>query len=114
MTFYDVYIGNRSGGRISPLFPPAPGGTMEDKPFWRVIRGIEQGRFRGRQVDWGSWEAKVSKRTIKQFVDDVYPGYESREPDSYGPNSPGSVEELREFVDNLEPGKQYTLVAAEL
>ncbi len=87
---------------------------MEDKPFWQVIRRIEQGQFGGRKVDWGSWEAKVSKEAIERFVDDVYGRYEGRETGSPGERPPGSVAELREFVDNLDPGKRYTLVAAEL
>ena len=114
MTFYDVYIGNRSGNRISPLFPPTPGGRMEDRPFWQVIRRIDDGRFNGKQVDWGAWEAEVSKKAIRQFVDDLYSGHDWYLPGSPMPHLLKSFEELKEIVDNLEPGKQYTLVACEL
>ena len=86
---------------------------MENKPFWQVIRRIEQRQLRGRKVDWDSWEERVSKEAIERFVDDVYGRYEGGEPGSSGGVLP-DLSELREFVDNLDRGKRYTLVVAEL
>lgn len=129
MTYYDAYIGKLEdpsfswGGdgvegspprRISPFFPPTPGGGMMDSAFWRVIRWIDDGRLEGKQVDWGAWVAKATKEDLERFIDSLYAHHEWYSSGSPMPHLLESFKELEAFVENLEPGKDYALVASEL
>ncbi len=121
MTYYDVYIGRlddprfswggegREGSpptRSSPFFPPARGrsGGYPGGAFGDLVDAIERGRFRGRQVDWGSWVAAVTKNDIETFMEEIYG--EEEEDDS--------LRELRAYVAGLQARKRYALVASEL
>src|ERR1700674_2731718 len=83
VTYRDVYIGKLSEGpdpldwggdwngnlpaSESPLFPPHGA-----DPFSQLITRIKDGRFSGKQVDWGGWVAKVSKAEILRYIAEIY------------------------------------------
>lgn len=106
MTYYDVYIRGGIKGGVpavsSPRFPYVSRSGYPPGAFGELLQWIDEGRFEGEQVDWGSWEAKVSKKQIEQFVDHLYSGDDTN-----------GLEELREYVANLKPGGRYKLVAVE-
>lgn len=110
---YDVYIGrlddptflweggNWNGNvpaRIGPLFPV----VGYYKPFWEVIKRIEDGTFVGKQTDWGAWVARVSQNDIRKFIKEMV-----------GDLAPESWQGLNAFVENLDAGEEYALVACE-
>ena len=116
MTFHDVYIGwaddpefSLEGGdsqgnvpyRQSPFFPS--GGD----PFWKLVRGIDAGTYRGRQVDWGGWASPMTVSELRTFIAECYPPRPTKDQDP-------RVTEVIRFVEALDPEKEYILVAAEL
>lgn len=119
--FLDVYIGDLDDPdfswddgdwngncpkRKSPFFPP-------QAPFSNLIDMIKQGRFEGKQVDWGGWVAKVKKEQILKFIEEYYPDdWYNR--NFYLPHILDQMKELKRFVEKLDPDKQYALVASEL
>ena len=122
MTHYDAYIGDLDdpdfkweGGdwngntppRLSPYFPPC--GITPDMPFWWIKDRVESGKLVGKQTDWGAWTAKVGK---KQIIGFMYEYYDHRKSNMM-PHLRQQLEELRKFVDSLEDGKMYALVAVE-
>jgi hypothetical protein len=76
VTYYDAYIADADDSGeplrgekhvISPLFPPEGYG----KAFFAICKGVESGRLRGVQVDWGSWAARMSRTEVKVVSPDV-------------------------------------------
>jgi hypothetical protein len=101
-------------GGLSPFFPF----TFNSRHFFEIKHRVEDGRFEGRQVDWGSWEAVVTKKDILEFIADMYG---ERGKDYLARYDKGSLAfkreqmyELLNYVDKLEDGKEYALVASEL
>ena len=93
---FDFYGGQYSGNipkRESPLLPSAYK-LMET--IWEMERN---GEYEARQLDWGAWGAKMSKRELSDFVDSFYGVDEAKD--------------VRRFVQGLEHDKTYVLVALE-
>jgi hypothetical protein len=101
-------------GDLSPFFPS----TFNRRHFGEVIDRIQNGRYEGRQVDWGSWEAVVTKKDILEFIADMYgergKDYLARYDKECLSFKREQMYELLIYVDKLEDGKEYALVASEL
>jgi len=82
--------------RLSPFFPPAPGGYQ---PFRKVIDRIQSGVYDGKQTDWGAWVARVTPLQVLTLIDEVYGG---------------GAAEVRQYLQGLDPTSLVALVAAEL
>jgi hypothetical protein len=119
--FLEVYIGRLDdsrfswdGGnwqgnvphRLSPYFPPV-GANGE---FREVTRRIESGRYDGKQTDWSGWTARVSKTDIAELIDTLYADYSQS---SELRHIETQLDELRAYVEDLEDGPPYALVATE-
>ena len=63
---------------------------------------IDEGRLEGGQVNWGAWVAKATRAEILTFVDEIYS------------DKPTLLDEVRAFVERLDPDETYALVASEL
>jgi hypothetical protein len=120
MTYYDAYVGRLDdpdflwdGGdwsgnvphRLSPFFP-----STREPVFWEVLRRIERGDYEGKQTDWGGWVAKVTKQQLLEFMTDIYGAPEQTTLN----NAAHPLHELQQFIERLEDGGQYALVATEL
>ena len=85
MPYSDVYIGELDDPRfswdegnwtsniprpISPFFPPIKG--EDDRPFRALIDRIKKGEYNGKQTAYAGWVARVKKREIKSFAEDMY------------------------------------------
>ena len=101
-------------GGLSPFFPF----TFNRRHFWEIKHRVEDGRYKGRQVDWGSWEAVVTKKDILEFIADMYgergKDYLAKYDKEYLSFKREQMYELLDYVDKLEDGKEYALVASEL
>jgi hypothetical protein len=125
--FANVYIGPLSAGR-HPLdwggadrpaafrpyadanyvfFPP---GAPE--AFCELLDKIHSGEVQARRIDWNCWAAKMSKRKIIEFIDDVY----TSDLDVLGSTANSEslrrqrVLELLAFVRNL-PDDDFAIIA---
>ena len=110
----DFRIGN-SPGPWSEFFPQPSGGSRH---FYEVKRRVDDGRFKGRQVDWGCWVAIVTREQIWEYVADIYGErfkdlLERYTEESYA-HLRKSINELMDFIDKLEDGKEYLLAASEI
>jgi hypothetical protein len=120
--YLDVYIGQleapprwwrkakKSDGppvRQSPFFPS--GHTA----FREVKRRIASGEYRGEQVDWGAWVARVSKSQLQALIHGMYDHDPTYGPKSTLPHIASQLTDLRSYVDGLQDG-EYALVACEL
>jgi hypothetical protein len=126
ITFRDVSIGKLSdaadpfdwGGdwngntptEGSPFFPP----TGNPLPFDRLLDKIWKGEFPGRQVDWGAWAAKVTKRQILAFIPECYGDTNRGGNPKVMEHLYGAFEELMAYVRALPDDGSYALVAEEL
>lgn len=126
MTYRDVYIGELSstadpldwGGDwngnvpklLSPYFPPHGGGV----PFFRLIEKISNGEFTGKQVDWGGWAAKVSKKDILDFITEVYRDNKWYSDPKLMPHLYAEMQTLIAYVHSLPEDGFFALVAEEL
>jgi hypothetical protein len=106
----DFRIGN-SPGRWSPFFPQPIGGSRH---FWEIKDRVEDGRYKGRQVDWGCWVAVVTKKDILAFIADIYGERGKGFLAHYSDFNNDNMYELLNFIDKLEDGKEYLLAASEL
>ena len=112
MTYCSTYIGDLAdpsfswnGGDwdgniprgISPAFPP----TIEhyNRKFHDWVARTE---VTCKQTDFGGWVARVDKPRLLDFIRFCY-----------GPDPDEAVTELIEFVNTLEDGGEYALVAEE-
>ncbi|MDR3592926.1 MAG: hypothetical protein P4N41_24975 [Negativicutes bacterium] len=96
---------------VSPRFPVLRG--VESAGF-RLVCKIAAGEFRGKQVDWGCWVAVASKAQIIDFINSCYLWAECGWRD--GPPGPAfeqEYDELLSYVNRLESGREYGLVARE-
>ena len=123
MTYRDVYVGdlddpdfhwdggNWSGNEpkaLSPFFPPTYG--HGEDPFFAVIHRIADGRYEGKQVDWGAWVAKMKKQQIKDFLREFY----MRDSDDSLPHLRAQLQEVLRCVESLDQERIYGLTASEL
>jgi hypothetical protein len=96
---------------VSPRFPVL--GGVESVGFILVCK-IASGEFGGKQVDWGCWVARMTKAQIVDFINRYYLLAECGR--RYGqPGASFELEygELLSYVNRLESGKEYGLVALE-
>jgi hypothetical protein len=120
LTYWSVYIGATDDPEFSwdphaaknPHFnlPRRLGPEFPPAPnggsfeAWSLLTDrINSGVYDGRQVDWGGFAARVSLAEIKQFVEDLFPSKNYRQTE---------IRQLRDFVASL-PDAPYYLVAAE-
>jgi hypothetical protein len=123
MSFLDVYIGNLSDPlfhwdsgdwngnvptRLSPFFPEG------DRVQSTVLRRIEDGTYVGKQTDWGGHVAKITKRQIKDLIEEQYSDRAWYKDPSPMPHMLQALQELRSFVDSLDERKLHALIATEL
>jgi hypothetical protein len=98
--------------RLSPFFPPAERGGYLPGPFEEVLLRIDDGSLEGELVDESTWVARATKEDLKRFIDHLYESHSWYLPGSPIPHLLESLKELEAFVDSLEPGKEYALVAS--
>ena len=85
------------------------------KAFFAICKGVESGRFRGVQVDWGSWAAHMTRTEIKQFMVKIYgpPGaYEARHA-GVMEHLADKMRALRSFVSSLPADGKFAVVCEE-
>jgi hypothetical protein len=87
--------------RMGPEFP------YSTVPFNAIIQKVNNGEFEGKQVDWGGTVAVVNKQQIIRFIEEVYPL-------PHNELLSERIKELKDYIENLEEGKSYALVACEL
>lgn len=122
MSFLNVYIGDLSDPkfswengnwdgniptRTSPFFPTRTA-------FSKLIDMIEEGKLEGKQTDWGGWTAKATKEQIKLFFEETSREYVKQQDPKFFQHLIDNYNDLVKFIDNLEPDKEYALVACEL
>jgi hypothetical protein len=89
-------------------------------PHYAIINMIQEGQFGGQQVDWGAGVARAAGARIQEFIHNSY-----GDPDAYVAEHEKSelefdqrhaavMRELIRVVNQLDPNKQYALVAVEL
>jgi len=98
--------------RLSPFFPPAQGPGLG--AFSGFMRRLEDGRFIGKQTDWGGWVVPASKSTIESFIAELYDDDSNYGVASTMPHLASWLTELRSFVSSLDDDGQLALVATEL
>lgn len=123
MTACDVYIGdledpsfNWDGGdvggnipnSISPIFPHVWGHYSSKFHEWVDNTGVVS-----KKTDFAGWVAIVRKSQIEDFLMYAY-GSDNRYTDPVsGVVKDDQLKILQQFVDGLDPGRDYALVAAE-
>jgi hypothetical protein len=87
--------------------------------FWEIVRGIEAGRYPGKQTDFGGWVVKMTKQQLLQFVQE-HLGPARHETDDGRPPLAGGqgvdserLQSIYAFLSTLAEGKLYALVATE-
>jgi hypothetical protein len=75
---------------------------------FRIVLDKIWKKFKGKQVDWGTYVAKVNKEQITQFVSEIY------ELPYYLSFMDEAIKELIDFIADLENDKIYALVAGEI
>lgn len=88
--------------RLSPTFPPMRGSYNAVFHHWLGEKGIEC-----EQTDFGGWVARVTKSQIIDFIAEAYRGGEDL------PWVAHDLPALRRFVETLQDGHDYGLVATE-
>ncbi len=92
------------------FFPPS-----SPTAFFELLNRIRSGEVQARQIDWGCWAAKMSKKNIIDFIDEVYTSspYLREQPAT---NSDlvwrNRLQELVAFVRGL-PDDQFAVIAIE-
>jgi hypothetical protein len=81
--------------------------------FGEVITKINSGEFEGKQRDWGSWGAKVNKKQIIEFVDEIYDEYLHQTNKPLSGISETETDKFLNLVKNLKDTETYLLVAKE-
>ena len=99
-----TWSGN-TAGRIGPYFPPAAG---YGQPFFELRRRIENGKYKGKRIDWGAWATVMSKGQILDFVVERYEIIDGAE------IGDEKLRTLLAFVRALPDDKRYALIAEEL
>jgi hypothetical protein len=92
------------------FFPPS-----SPAAFFELLDRIRSEEVQARQIDWGCWAAKMSKKKIIEFIEDVYAGgpYLREEPATKSdPDWCQRLQELIAFVRNL-PDDQFAVIAIE-
>jgi len=119
MTYYDVYIGYNDdsfswdNGNWSGNIPRnGSAGFPVPAPFNVLIDKIQAGEYDGKQLDWGSWGAKVSKQQIVDFIKEYYnDDWLLRH--ATLPHLLAELEKVYDFVLKLDNEGIYVLVAIE-
>jgi hypothetical protein len=125
LTYCDVYLGRLDdpsfswdegdwNGNIpirrSPFFPLA--GLGYAAPF-RVIHRIEEGKYDGKQTDWGGWVARVTRMEVIELIRDLHVGNGLYTSDT-SPHLKQELRDLLRYVLTLDPEETIALVASEL
>lgn len=85
-----------------------PGGRC---PFWALHEGVDSGEWQGIHIDHATTVVAMDKATIQAFMDRIYtPDAEA----SFVDHQSEVLRRLREFVDRLQEGVRYAVVASEL
>ncbi len=108
MTYWDVWISDPD----DPDFTWEQGeGEFDHSPeklkgcpaiyhramWFTIMERIKDGTYQGKQLDWGSWVAKVNKKQIRELCEEV-----------------GSVDkEFISFIESLKDDRVYALVIEE-
>jgi hypothetical protein len=128
MPYANVYIGPLStgghpldwGGEKRPaafhpysdpnsvFFPPSA-----PAPFAELLDRVFSGEVQARRVDWDCWAAKMSKRKIIAFINDIYISpSELQAPTDMDATRRKRIEELRAFVQRL-PETDFAIIAVQ-
>ena len=125
MTIYEVYIGDwedplvsregREGGyiprKLSGMFPPLEGDYSSSGILYEVWDLARSGDLPAEQTFWQCWVVTVTRNQLLHYLDEwygdapIHPRHwtkKGKEPDK---------DEIRSFVYNLDPEKEYALVA---
>jgi len=79
-----------------------------------MLDRIDSGAYEGKKTDWSGHVAKVTKREIKDCVEEQYGDHHWYKDPSPMPHMLQALQELRHFVDSLDERKLHALVATEL
>ena len=125
MPFLDVYVGCLGtgddpldwGGEYNlgniphclkgTLFPPS------SRSFSLLTRKIRDGKFQGKQVDWGAFAANVSKSDILAFIEEVYAADPTYKTPDHAPHLYPKLQELLDAIHALPDDERFALVAEE-
>lgn len=121
--YLDVWINGRSSYWEGRKREPGKTPNGDRSPFFLlrsdyncVLNRIKRGRYEGREIDPAFWEAVVTKEDIQAYINENYGegGKDYLAFMKYSPQAIKEVNELLDFVDKLEDGKEYSLYASEL
>ena len=108
-------ISNQPKGVTS--FFPEPVSTPERfggyQPFCDVKDRIKDGIYEGRQLDWGCWAAKVTKKDLLLLMDEYYPEDWLNSESAKFVNRGKFAAELKKEIANLDENAMYLLTALE-
>jgi hypothetical protein len=118
--YLDVYIARLADALVDPSDPSAalrtprrwsdcfPGGRG---PYHALHAAVDDGEWDAIQTDWGAIVVPLDKAAISSLLERTYtPDVES----GLAAHQRVILRNLREFVDRLEEGVRYAVVAAEL
>lgn len=74
---------------------------------------IESGELQGKQTDWGGWVVRVRPAQVRELLVRFYGDDPTYAPDSDS-HLKGQLDQLRAYVDQLDPDTEVALVATEL
>jgi hypothetical protein len=91
------------------FFPPSPRAA-----FLELLDRIYSGEVQARRIDWGCWAAKMSKRKIIAFIDELYVSnpYQSEAANDLDAVRRKRIEELLAFVQSL-PDHDFAIIAVQ-
>jgi hypothetical protein len=119
MTYYDVFVAHDDDtfkwedGNWNGNYPRKRGPWFPSKaPFWELVDKIQSGKYEGKQLDWGSWGAKVTKDQAVDFIQEYYDD-NWMQSNVQLPHLLGQLEEVYDHVLGLDPQGAYVLVALE-
>jgi hypothetical protein len=93
----------------SVFFPPSAPAA-----FAELLDRVFSGEVQARRVDWNCWAAKMPKRKIIAFIDEIYISnpYSPQTPPEKGAARRKRIEELLAFVQSL-PEADFAIIAVQ-
>ena len=123
MTYYDAWIATSSAAEVTGRVEGSAGYRQptERSPFLPEGRqaffclrdGIKSGTYRGRQVDWGSYAASMTRQEVEAFLKETHGAPGIYEKNCGLTHLADRMRELRAFVANLPESTELKVVVEE-